>query len=65
MVFVLAGFIALGTWLTFQDDLWDRQSSAFEATTVNVKVYAPIEQYRICRKIEDGPVFRDLESSSS
>ena len=62
MMFVLAGFIALGTWLTLQDDLWDRQGNTLEATAVNIKVYAPIEQYRRCRKIEDGPVFRDLRA---
>lgn len=64
MVFVLAGFIALGTWFTIQDGLWNRQLQTLDAQFVNMKVYAPIEQYRHCRNIDDRPVFRDLKPPS-
>ena len=64
MVFVLAGFIALGTWFTIQDELWDRQPQTFDTPVVNVKVYAPVEQYRRCRNIGNRPVFRDLNPRS-
>lgn len=64
MVFVLAGFIALGTWFTIQDELWDRQPRTFDAPMVNMKVYVPIEPQRRCRNVGDGPVFRDLNPPS-
>ena len=64
MAFVLAGFIALGTWFTIQDELSDRLPQAFDASVVNMKVYAPIEQYRRCQNIGERPVFRNLRPPS-
>lgn len=62
MTILLAGLIALGTWLVVHEDVRIRQHEVFESSLVRMKVYAPIEeQHGRCRRTNQGPVFRDLE----